>query len=928
MDNRAPNDGRSSNGRKISWASAFGGAIALSALLVTGHASWTHDRETDVGILIALMLGFALVLLAMVLLYARLRETHRQAKQTETAFKMAVQSLSDGFAIIDRDGRVVLSNDRLRAMLPDQDDLGALRDLATHDEEQRLDDGRWVLHRAHDLPDGGRAIVYTDISALKRREQAILDHASRYRDMVERSPIPIYVHRDRIVVYANTATARVLGYGTPGDIVGKNIFDLIHPDHHKLLQRRLKQVADLNERLNQVDMQYVRKDGTPIHTEAQVSPVVFDGEPALESTLYDVSARRTAERAMRESEQRYRNLFELSPDAIIVHDGESILFANDTAAQMFGAERDIDLFGMDIDALQGGGASDCTLAVTDGAATGPSAQQTCRLHRLDGEPFDAEIVVAPTPHHGQIVQQAVIRDVTRRKRMDAAMTQNAKLAALGGMVAGLAHELSQPLNIMRFAAEGGLLKMAKGTIDDAGHAKNYHLVQDQAERMAQVMDNMRIFSRKETRPMGTFDLALAVRNICHLVRNPFRVDDVHIQTEGPASGIWATGSAIQFEQVMLNLLTNARDSILEHRHRLDLDEPGRITIELRDDVDDIAVSVTDNGSGIITHMRTYSRQDTEGQIPFKPGHAVLDGCNLFSAQLLGDDIAFDVDVEKDLPLVKGHANRLEQVILNLLSNARDAIKMRREKGIPGDDDRIRVVVRADRENANLIIRVEDTGGGVPKEVLPHIFAPFVTTKDSGRGTGLGLSISFGIIEGMDGTIEVMNLTRGSRVEGARFSIQLPFAEEQTVPVPIPGDFPAGAPGGDAPPAVAARTDGAPQGNGIEKVLVVDDEVGAAHSLSDFLQEMGYLVYTAYNGEEALRLFESDPADVVISDLRMPVMSGEDLARALRADDVAVPIFIMTGHGTGDGGVRVPDGATDVWRKPLSLTDVAQKLQAL
>ncbi|MBD3661963.1 MAG: response regulator, partial [Arenibacter algicola] len=407
-------------------------------------------------------------------------------------------------------------------------------------------------------------------------------------------------------------------------------------------------------------------------------------------------------------------------------------------------------------------------------------------------------------------------EMTERKRAQDQLIQSAKMATIGEMASGITHELNQPMNIMRMGVEAAQMRIQRGQADTAYVSETLSKVEDQIVRM----------------------------------------------------------------------------------------------------------------SDIITHMRAYSRQDTEGQIPFKPGHAVLDGCNLFSAQLLGDDIAFDVDVEKDLPLVKGHANRLEQVILNLLSNARDAIKMRREKGVPGDDDRIRVVVRADRENANLIIRVEDTGGGVPKDVLPHIFAPFVTTKDSGRGTGLGLSISFGIIEGMDGTIEVMNLTRGSRVEGARFSIQLPFAEEQTVPVPIPGEFPGAVPGGDAPPADAAWDGRASQGNGIEKVLVVDDEVGAAHSLSDFLQELGYLVYTAYNGEEALRLFESDPADVVISDLRMPVMSGEDLALALRADHATVPIFIMTGHGTGDGAMRVPDGVTDVWRKPLSLTAVAQKLQAL
>lgn len=799
--------------------------MSLGAILIIAHATLDHGGQADLAAMFALLAGFALVALAMSVLYLRLGETHRQAAETETAFQTAVQSLTDGFAIYDTSNALVLANERIRDMVSDLDDAHALLDDETPAQERKLSDGRWVLLRAHGLPCGGKALVCTDITTLKNREQAILDHATRYRDMVERSPVPIYVHRDLIVIYANTATAKALGYPSPQAIVGKNIFDLVHPDDHKLLQRRVQEVAEKDGPLSKTDMKFIRRDGDAIYTEAQVSPVIFDGEPALESILYDVTARKKAERGMRESELRYRNLFELSPDAIIVHDGRDILFANDAAAQMLGAERDIDLFGMSIDALKCHADQTSPLSISGSLDThGEGAARACQVCRLDGVSFDAEVVVAFTPHHGEVVQQAVIRDVTQRKRMDAAMTQNAKLASLGSMAAGLAHELSQPLNIMRFAAEGGLLKMNKGRIDNAGHAKNYKLIQDQAERMAQVMDNMRIFSRKDAKPTGAFDLTLAARNICHLVRNPFRVDDVHIVIEGPLSGLGAQGSAVQFEQVMLNLLNNARDSILEHRQRHDLDEPGRITIALRKEAGETIVSVSDNG------------------------------------------------------------------------------------------------------------------GGIDKEHLGHLFDPFFTTKDVGKGTGLGLAISHEIISAMSGTLDVANAEHG-----ARFTLRLPLAavtaqdgnDTASLSAAAQSDFPTPH-NDDAKIVPIAPADGpAPSDSALDAtrgghILIVEDEVEAAFAMAEFLREEGFEVSLAHNGREGLEAYRNKRPDVVITDIRMPGMTGTDLIAALRSERADLPIIAVTGHMGETESIEHAPGAhpVKVLKKPVSLMALSREIDIL
>jgi len=327
-------------------------------------------------------------------------------------------------------------------------------------------------------------------------------------------------------------------------------------------------------------------------------------------------------------------------------------------------------------------------------------------------------------------------------------------------------------------------------------------------------------------------------------------------------------------------------------------------------------------SEIVNHMRIYSRQDTQGRVPFDPYQAVREGCKMFAGQLSG----VDVDLVVDLPqtgeatgCVLGHAIRLEQVVLNLLSNARDAILGRQTHSVDDVAGQIGVRMREDITHATIFITVEDNGGGISEDVLPHIFAPFVTTKESGHGTGLGLSISYGIVEGMDGAISVVNTG-----EGARFEVTLPRVDRGDLLQDRENEA-AAADFGDHPASSEAGGASLPA-----KILVVDDEVSAAHGLSDFLQDIGYLVYTAYNGEEAIRIFESDPVDAVITDMRMPVMDGGALIRQLREGSATLPIFAMTGHepgGTADNNTSDElQGATDVWGKPISLEEVARRLQ--
>ncbi|WP_029007965.1 sensor histidine kinase [Azospirillum halopraeferens] len=261
---------------------------------------------------------------------------------------------------------------------------------------------------------------------------------------------------------------------------------------------------------------------------------------------------------------------------------------------------------------------------------------------------------------GRVVQLlGSARDITERKRLQEELEQASKLATLGTLAAGMAHEMSQPLNIIRIWAENALSRLREGTLDAARTEKVLTLAAEQTERMGRIIDHMRTFARRDRGGAEPFDPAPCVRSAVDLVRNQYALEGIAVST-GPDGG--------------------------------------------------------------------------------EPGGPVL---------------------------VLGRPLQLEQVVLNLLSNAYDAI---REQGRGG---RIAVEVDADAAADHVRITVSDTGGGIPESNLPRIFDPFFTTKEVGKGTGLGLSIGFGIVDAMGGRIEAQNLEHGDGQRGVRFTITLP-----------------------------------------------------------------------------------------------------------------------------------------------------------
>ncbi len=248
----------------------------------------------------------------------------------------------------------------------------------------------------------------------------------------------------------------------------------------------------------------------------------------------------------------------------------------------------------------------------------------------------------------------------------------------------------------------------------------------------------------------------------------------------------------------------------------------------------------------------------------------------------------------------GDAHQLQQVFLNLITNAEQA--MERAEG-----RHHRLTVRTRRSGDAIRIEIEDTGSGVPANLLERIFNPFFTTKPTGHGTGLGLSISLGIVREHEGRIWAENAAQG----GARFVVELPVIVPRTS-----GDFPA---------TLAAH----PVGDSLH-ILVVDDEASVRVALQRYLAARGHDVETTASGQDALALLRAGEYDAVIVDMRMPDLSGEQLFEELRAADRehAERVIFTTGDLVSEQMRRFLDGSgRPCVPKPFEFSSFDQVLPA-
>jgi two-component system, cell cycle sensor histidine kinase and response regulator CckA len=316
---------------------------------------------------------------------------------------------------------------------------------------------------------------------------------------------------------------------------------------------------------------------------------------------------------------------------------------------------------------------------------------------------------------------------------------------------------------------------------------------------------------------------------------------------------------------------------------------------------EIMESSAKHGVAVIRQLLSFAR-GVDGEREPLALEEIIEQVRQICADTFPRDVTIRAEVTEDLWAVVGDPTQLQQVLMNLCVNARDAMPTGgtltlSAENLPADD----------REPARVVVKVADTGVGIPAEAIDQIFEPFFSTKPRGEGTGLGLSTSAVIVDGHGGNIEVAT----EPGTGTVFELRLPAAPE---PASSDGDGSATLGGGEG-----------------ELVLVVDDEPAVREVTRMMLERYGYRVVVAVDGSDAVERVRHhlDELAIVITDLMMPVMDGFEAIHEIRRLREDLPIIATTGLNTSDASDRsIRAGADRFLAKPYATEVLLREIAAL
>jgi PAS domain S-box-containing protein len=324
---------------------------------------------------------------------------------------------------------------------------------------------------------------------------------------------------------------------------------------------------------------------------------------------------------------------------------------------------------------------------------------------------------------------------------------------------------------------------------------------------------------------------------------------------------------------------------------------------------DRIIEASERGSSISRQLLIFSRPDQAKLMPISLSHTISELQEMLK-HFLPKSIEITTSIDVDHGIIMGDGGQIHQALLNLALNAGDAMTHHgtlsvKEFSVPAEF--IRKKFSVESVVPHVAVSVSDTGTGMDDSVIAKIFDPFFSTKERGKGTGLGLAMVHGIVKNHNGFIDVTSAVG----EGTTFTLYFPSVIHSI----------------EAP---CAETVHPPQQHE-ETILLVDDEEHLREMLTEYLGDSGYQILAASNGTEALDLFRTHhrSIDLVITDLGMPHMGGEELFRRLKEIDTGVKVMVSSGYLDGITREHLLHlGIKDVLTKPSKLQDIQQAIRTV
>lgn len=641
------------------------------------------------------------------------------------------------------------------------------------------------------------------------------------------------------------------------------------------------------------------------------------GKPVrMIGAMMDITERHRVEKAFRESEEKYRLLFSQAPDAVLILDLEThdFLDANQAASELYGHTHDefVRLKAKDITAEP-----ERTAGALQEAQTG-FLHVPLRWHRKkDGAVFPVEITGRPFVWKGRSVMCVFLRDITDRWRAEEALRASEERFRRIVETAEEGIWVSDGENKTTFANKK-MADMLGYTQEEMMGVSLFDFMEEEERalaahnverRRAGISEQHEFkFRRKDGSPLWAFLVTGPVLNeagqyagsltmVTDMTQRRQLEEQLRQAQKMEAVGRLAGGIAHDFNN-LLTIISGYSELLLE---RLEADNPMRGQAEQIKKAGDRAAALT-------RQLLAFSRQQVLVPQVLDLNHVVANTLSMLR-RLIGEDVELVAVEGPGLGRVKADPGQLEQVIMNLAVNARDAMprggKLTLETANAELDETYARSHFPIQPGPYVMLAVSDTGCGMEAETQAHIFEPFFTTKEKGKGTGLGLAMVYGIIKQSGGYIWCYSEVG----QGTAFKIYLPRVEEVEEMKGKVGVWVA--------PERCTET-----------VLVVEDEPEVRQLARRILAAQGYQVLEARHGEDALLVCEQHPGPIhlLLTDVVMPEMGGPELAERLAPFRREMKVLYMSGY-TDDAIVHhgvLTSGAAYL-QKPFTPEALARKV---
>ena len=669
----------------------------------------------------------------------------------------------------------------------------------------------------------------------------------------------------------------------------------------------------------------IKKSGEKFPALFSTCPV-FSDRGKMTGTIgiaIDITDLKQAEESLRESESRYRSLFESANDAIMIIKDDVFMDCNWKTLEMFGHNRE-QIIGKPpytfspIDQPDGSVSREKALDKMKAAYEGEPQIFEWRHTKYDGTPFDAQVSLNVVVLSTGIHLQAIVRDISERKRLDKELRL-------------MQRWVEQSVDFFFWVREDSrILYVNQAVCDSLGYTKeefksmkvgDFDLeitleawpgftqkLRDQGSYCFETRlrkKNGQVFPVEITANILKFEgkdhFFAYGRDISAKARAEEKRKELENQirqaSKMEAIGTLAGGIAHDFNNIL--------GAILGYAQLADMDIPENNKAHKY--IKQI-LTASDRAKGLVGRILAFSRKSKLEKIPVDIGAIVKESLTLLRASLPAN-IEIHQNIASDLGTVLADQTQVHQIMMNLCTNAHHAMEKH-----GGQLEVVLAPVELSAEEATIFpdikpgrylrLTVTDSGYGMDSETVTRIFEPYFTTKELGEGTGLGLATVHGIVKGHGGAIRVYS-EPGS---GTSFHIFFPCVEGE---------------------ANAEANTYEMLSIGTEQILFVDDEKVLVDIGEQMLKKLGYKVDSRTSPYEALEAFKATPSkyDVVITDMTMPKMSGENFSEEILKIRSDIPIIICTGFSNMMSPEKAnATGIKDFLMKPLTMRELSKSIR--